>query len=94
VDPIFTSIGSIVALLVGAYLKRKPDFAKKFIPIVTFVISLLTQIVAAGTAEAGIFDGVVKGFGNIFINALLQALLTTGAHSAGKNVAQGLKGGR
>lgn len=89
-DPIFTSIGSIVALVVGMYLKRKPDFANRFIPIVTFVISLLTQIVAAAQpAEAAFLGGVFRNFGNVLLDALLQTLLTTGAHSAGKNVFKG-----
>jgi hypothetical protein len=85
-DPIFTSVGSIVALVVGTFLKKNPNFANRLIPIVTFVISLLTQIVAATNAEAGVFGDIVKNFGNIFVNALLQTFFTTGVHSTSKNV--------
>jgi uncharacterized membrane protein YfbV (UPF0208 family) len=88
-DPIFTSIGSIVALIAGTFLKKNPNFANRFIPIATFAISLLTQIVAATQAEASVFGDITKNFGGILWNALLQALLTTGAHSAGKNVLKG-----
>lgn len=85
-DPLITSIGSIVALIVGNRLKANPAFVNRYIPIATFVISLLTQIVAATNAQAAIhLGGVFSSFGNILINSLIQTFLTTGAHSVTKN---------
>ena len=86
-DPIFTSIGTILALIVGYFLKKNPNFQNRFIPIATFIISLLTQIVAtAQPAQAAInLGGIFSGFGNILVNSLIQTLLATGAHSVGKN---------
>ena len=86
-DPAFTSIGSVVALVVGYFLKKNPDFANRLIPAVTFLISLLTQIVATTQpAQAAInLGGVFHGFGSILVNALIQTLLTTGVHSTAKN---------
>jgi hypothetical protein len=40
---------------------------------------------------AGFFGTFGKGFLDIFVNALLQTLIVTGAHSAPKNVMQGIK---
>lgn len=86
-DPLITGVGSVVALFVGSRLKANPAFANKYIPLATFVISLLTQIVSASQAQAAIqFGTVFHSFGNIFLNALLQTFLTTGAHSTGKNL--------
>lgn len=91
-DPTITAIGSVIALIIGNYLKRKPEFLNKNIPYVTFVISFLTQLIAASTAnastgviEASIFGGLGGTFLNILKDTLIQTFLTTGIHSAAKN---------
>lgn len=86
-DPLITGIGSVIALVIGNRLKANPAFANKYIPLATFVISLMTQIVSASQAQAAIhFGGIASSFGNILINSILQTFLTTGAHSTAKNV--------
>jgi hypothetical protein len=95
-----TGIGSLVALAVGFYLKKNPAFNNKFIPIATFVISLLTQIVNSVGAPGGI--GMIDGmpvyeasifsgaFAGVLAKALLQTWLTTGAHSTTKNLVESI----
>ena len=86
-DPLITGIGSVIALFAGSRLKANPAFKNKYIPICTFIISLLTQIVAASQAQAAIqFGTIFHDFGNIFVRSLLQTFMTTGVHSVGKNV--------
>ena len=85
-DPIFSTVGSAIALIVGMYLKRKPEFSNKLIPWVTLAISFLTQLSAAATAQAaGFFDVLGAHFGNVLVNTLVQWLGTTGLHSTVKN---------
>lgn len=88
-DPIFTSIGSIVALGLGAWLKAKPDFSNKLIPWVTLLISFLTQLSSAVGTPAHAASGFVGDLGSMFLEVLkgtlVQWLLTTGAHSTVKN---------
>lgn len=99
-DPI-TLIG-LVATWVGGWLwKRNPALLNKAIPIVTFAISLVTQIIAA-IVNAKPADAAVAGatlvVGSIFSSelfkvvakAVLQWLIATGAHSAQKNVREGI----
>lgn len=83
-----TAIGALIALVVGKVLKDNPTFSNKFIPWVTLVISILTQIVEAAPAQAGINIG---GFFSspFFLQVLVQWLSTTGAHSVAKNAIQG-----
>lgn len=100
-------IGMFVALIAGLILKKWPVFPSKFIPIATFVISLLTQFVNAlqpaavppPAVHAMATVSVVYAFGSFWtgsffktlVNALIQTLITTGAHSGTKNVIEGFQ---
>lgn len=103
-----TIIGVLISFAVGFALKRWPAFNSKFIPIVNFVIGILTQIVNAAGSQGGnighptsmAHGAAVLAVGSIFalpfvkvlLNALLQALITTGTYSGVKNVVQGFQG--
>lgn len=100
-----TLIGIVITLVVGVVLKKWPSFPNKFIPVASFVISILTQLIngfqqapppapvhamAIGyTMLVGSF--LSSGFVKLLLNSLLQTLIATGTHSTAKNVVQGLK---
>jgi len=87
---LITLIGMSVALIVGKVLKENVNFKNKFIPWITLLISILTQVVEPAIAEAGISLGnlVHSPVGNLLFSVLIQWLATTGTHSVAKNVVQ------
>jgi len=86
-DPMITSIFGAVSVLLGRYLKRNPAFLNRWIPIMTLVTTLLGQMIAAATAQAGFLDTIVKGV--TWANALIVWLATTGLVSVSKNTVMG-----
>jgi hypothetical protein len=84
------------AMAIGWFLKSKTGFKNQAIPLVTFAIQFLQQLLGQlGPAEGVVTAGVVTaGFSiNIgallspAINAFLQTLLVTGLHSGSKAIA-------
>ena len=102
---IVTLIGFVLNFVLAYFIKKgAAPTIRKLIPILNLAVGLLTQIGAAMTqvaaptggtepavAVAGFFGTYGKGFLDIVINGLIQGLLTTGIHSAKKNVAEALK---
>ena len=86
---LITLIGMAVALIVGKALKENVNFKNKFIPWITLLISLLTQVIEPATAQAFNLGNLLhSGPGNFLFSVLLQWFATTGVHSAAKNVTQ------
>lgn len=92
------ALNFLLAYLVG---KGAGPKIKKLIPLGNVSIGILTQIVAAMTQAtanvatvgsdvvmAGFFGNFGKGLLDQVINGIILGLITTGAHSARKNVAQ------
>lgn len=103
----FTMVGTIVGIGVGFAVQMIPGFKAKATPIVTLIVSILTQVLnalngnpgPAGALGAVLHTGpiVAAGFfqGEFFkfiANCAIQWFLTTGAHSAPKNTIQFAKG--
>lgn len=96
-----TGIGSLIALVVGYFLKKNPGFSNKLIPWVTVVISVLTQIVNELTpaAHAAASSAALLSVGAITLNGVLmfalkvalQTVGVTGTHSFAKNTKELLK---
>jgi uncharacterized membrane protein len=104
-DQIITLVGMFTNFLVGYITKKSTksgDFIRKVIPALTFVVALITQMVAAATsalppqtvpavAMAGFFGTFGKGFLDIFVNSLIQTFVVTGVHSTQKNAREALR---
>jgi len=99
-----TLIGLVISWIAGVILKKNPDFKNKLIPIVSFVIAILTQAVAAfqgqPTGALGMMDvnptllvGSIfsQAWFKIILQAAVQTVMATGGHSTVKNVLEGLK---
>lgn len=87
-DPIFTSIGTAIALALGTWLKSKPDFSNKLIPWVTLAVAFVTQLASAigAPVNAAGFGAMLGGmFLDVLRGTLIQWLATTGIHSTVKN---------
>lgn len=82
-----------IAMGTGWYLKNKTEFKNQAIPIITFAIQFLQQVVtASGVAEASMSMTPIVAFSlaNFLgpaINAFLQTLMVTGLHSGTKALA-------
>lgn len=71
---------------VGALLKKHPTFPNQFIPLVTYLLALFGfAVVPAPANAASTLAGLVGPTSSIFLAALVQNLLVTGAHSTWKN---------
>jgi hypothetical protein len=99
--------GMLVNFIVGFVVSKNAAAGatiRKLIPAINFVLALVTQIVASANsalppavpavAMAGFFGTFGKGFLDTLLNALIQTLVVTGAHSGTKNVYQGVKGAK
>jgi hypothetical protein len=89
----FQVVAMAAAMAVGWFLKNKTGFKNQAIPIVTFVIQFLQQVLGQiGVAEASMTPSVVALSFNLgallspAINAFLQTLLVTGVHSGTKAI--------
>lgn len=103
-DPMLINfVAPAIAVLVGLWLKRKPWFNNKFIPIASFVLAFITRVLAGlgvgpapeATAVAPAMMALSFGsLGHAFLTALWKALIdaivATGVHSGSKNVIEGL----
>lgn len=98
-----TIVGLIVSWAAGWLWKNHSDWANKAIPVMTFIISLITQIVAALTqaqppvpthafspAVLPLLVGSIHlgGLLDVVLKAVIQWALATGAHSGAKNVVE------
>jgi len=91
----FQVIAMGLAMAVGWVLKNKTGFKNQAIPLITFAIQFLQQVLGQiGVAEAAMQPALVAAFSiNIgallgpALNALLQTLLVTGLHSGTKAIA-------
>lgn len=87
---LITAIGTILALLVGGWIKRSGK-SSKIIPWITLVISILTQLTNNATDAHASTGGLMLvgfslgGFLKVLAESLLQTFITTGIHSTAKN---------
>jgi hypothetical protein len=89
-----TVIGIAVSILMGWVLKKWPNFRSGFIPIASFIVAVLTQAINYSNDPApvtGLLHSPILAMGfafnwKVLVNAIIQALLATGTHSATKNV--------
>ena len=88
-DPIWTSLATLIALFVGSRLKASPDFANKLSPYVTLLITFLGQVISAATAHAGVFGDIKSVAVGVVVQTILVWLSTTGAYSYVKNSIKG-----
>jgi hypothetical protein len=84
-----------LAVLVGFALKRASWYPTKFIPIASFALAIILRF-ASGLGVTPAEGAVaVAGFnlGTLFLilRAVIDALIATGAQSAPKNIAEGLR---
>lgn len=85
-----------LAMAVGWFLKNKTEFKNNAIPIITFAIQFLQQVLGQiGVAEAATAPTMAAVFSinlgallSPAINAFLQTLLVTGFHSSTKAIAK------
>ena len=86
-------IAMAVAMAVGLFLKNKTSFKNQAIPLVTFAIQFLQQLLGqigpsdptlVATAGFSISIGALLGPA---LNAFFQTLLVTGLHSGTKAIA-------
>lgn len=92
-----TSLTFLLGNLVGLFLKRKPEFANKYIPLVVLGVNLVLNFLkGAGVETAHAAEGVVlaslwSSLGAtawaILKQTLIDTLLSVGLHSAVKNTA-------
>lgn len=97
-----TLVGIGLNFIIAYWVKKNGTvLIKKTIPIGNIIIGIVTQWVAAANQQtvavapavalAGFFGTFGKGFLDIVINGLIQALITTGAHSTQKNITEAIK---
>lgn len=89
---------TLIGLLTGVIVKKTPEFPTRAVPLFNLVIALVVKVGAAAfgpgqvhAAELGVIVALppfLAQLGNACWQAVLQTLLTTGIHSAGKNTAQ------
>lgn len=105
-EQLVTAVGMVVQFIVSYLIAKNPatgDRLRKLIPVLTFPLAIITQVIASANAAlppeigasapviyAGFFGTFGRGFLDTLWNALLQQLILTGAHSGTKNVIQGL----
>ena len=98
IPEIIAIIAMAVAVPVGWYIKNRTEVANNAIPIITFAIQFLSQILTySGVAIAAVavspalipaisFGAFLSTLGPMVFNALFQTLFVTGAHSGTKAV--------
>lgn len=88
----------VLQFAVGFFLKQRPDFPNKFIPIATYVLALFGFAVTPKDANAASLVGLVLPIsamlplGNVFLTALAQNLVVGGMHTQWKNCAKPVLG--
>lgn len=65
---------------------------KKLVPILNFALALVVKLASPEPANAGIFGISGKAILELVLEAGVQTLVVTGAHSTGKNFLQQLLG--
>jgi hypothetical protein len=92
---------TILAVVVGVYLKRVDWFNTKFVPLGKLIVIALVKIATAlgiGPSEAHAATVLIvalvwwKSLLIEFAKVLLETLTAVGAHSGPKNVIEGLEG--
>lgn len=96
-DQILQIVVPAIAMVVGLFLKRAPWFNTKFIPVASVAVAVLIRFamelgvpIPSAKANASVL-ALNWGMLLVIVRSIVDALLATGAHSAIKNVSEGVK---
>jgi len=99
VKELLNQLVPVVALVLGFYLKSRPWYNTKFIPLASFAVSLIIRLASglgvepASAHELQLASLFAFSWGSLWVvaRALLDAFIATGVQSSVKNVAQGIQ---